>query len=98
MGKRRLPVHDWLEPAFRRLASLIPLDEAAMAALIDAASHVRQFKARSELLAEGQPLPDPLLLLNGWAARTHVMEDGRRQIIEFMLPGDVIGYSCPPMP
>lgn len=98
MKGKRLPAHGRLEPAFRRLASLVPLDEAAMGALIDAASHARQFKARSQLLAEGQPLRDPLLLLKGWAARTRVMEDGRRQIIEFVLPGDVVGHGCPTMP
>ena len=98
MRGKRLSAHDMLEPAFRRLASLAPLDEAALAALVDAASHARQFRARAELLAEGQPFPDPLLMLRGWAARTRVMEDGRRQIIDFVLPGDVIGHGCPVMP
>ena len=69
-----------------------------MRALCDAVGRARQVKARSELSAEGRPLPEPMLLLSGWAARTRVMEDGRRQIISFLLPGDLIGHCRQTMP
>ena len=43
------------------------------------------------MLAEGQELATPLFVLSGWAARQRVLKDGRRQIIDVLLPGDLIG-------
>ena len=49
----------------------------------------------------GATLPDPLapdgkvhLLADGWCAEFHQLEDGRRQIVRFILPGDVVGLRC----
>jgi CRP-like cAMP-binding protein len=47
-----------------------------------------------ELIAEGDHLNRPTLLLEGWAVRQRVLSDGRRQIISFILPGDGFGF-CP---
>lgn len=46
--------------------------------------------AHAELCAEGE-IPEARMLLSGWACRQHLMRDGRRQIIGFILPGDTIG-------
>jgi CRP-like cAMP-binding protein len=48
----------------------------------------------SELIAEGARLDKPCLLLDGWGVRQRVLNDGRRQIFSFVLPGDVIGLSA----
>jgi len=50
--------------------------------------------ADHELIAEGDPLNRPFLLLEGWAVRQRVLSDGRRQIFSFILPGDGFGF-CP---
>jgi CRP-like cAMP-binding protein len=50
--------------------------------------------AGQELIAEGEHLNRPSLLLEGWALRQRVLSDGRRQIISFILPGDGFGF-CP---
>jgi CRP-like cAMP-binding protein len=50
--------------------------------------------AGQELIAEGEHLNRPCLLLEGWAVRQRVLSDGRRQIISFILPGDGFGF-CP---
>jgi CRP-like cAMP-binding protein len=47
-----------------------------------------------ELIAEGEHLNRPSLLLEGWALRHRVLSDGRRQICSFILPGDGFGF-CP---
>lgn len=78
-------------PAIRRLAALAPLDPPAEEALADAAIRSRMLKPGRELLAEGAPVPNPLLILSGWAARTRFLTDGRRQIMSLILPGDLIG-------
>jgi CRP-like cAMP-binding protein len=46
----------------------------------------------SELVSAGSHLDKPRLLLSGWALSAVTFPDGRRQIIGFYLPGDLIGY------
>ena len=33
---------------------------------------------------------DPLVIMDGWAFRSELLSDGRRQITDFLLPGEVI--------
>lgn len=82
-----------LDPVIRRLGGLAPLDGAATEALQDALDKAVSIKARQELLHEGQEIGHSLLLTRGWAARTRCLEDGRRQIINFVLPGDLVGFT-----
>jgi CRP-like cAMP-binding protein len=42
------------------------------------------------LLGEGSPSHRPRFLLEGWACRQLILSDGRRQILGFLLPGDVL--------
>ena len=46
----------------------------------------------AELYVEGQYLSKPAALLSGWACRLRVLADGRRQIFDFLLPGDLFGH------
>jgi CRP-like cAMP-binding protein len=46
---------------------------------------------------QGDRLTDIYLLERGWAFRHQMLEDGRRQIIDFILPGDVIGFGKTPV-
>lgn len=85
-------------PAFRRLAALAPFDAPADSALRDAARRARRIPIRQELLSEGKPVMDPQILLSGWAARTRILPDGRRQIMGLLLPGDLIGHCYQPQP
>lgn len=80
---------DW--PALRRLSALAPLDAMASAAIVNELAHPRYIDADCELLSEGQTIVHPLLIARGWAARVRVFSDGRRQILSFLLPGDLIG-------
>ena len=77
--------------ALARCGALEPDEErAAHTSLIDA-----QFQPSGhELIAEGDHLNRPCLLLEGWALRQRVLSDGRRQIFSFILPGDGFGF-CP---
>ena len=77
--------------AVLRLMALSPLDADANGALEAAVQRPKKFRPWRELLTEGQEIVGPLLILSGWAARIHLLEDGRRQILNFLLPGDLIG-------
>ena len=53
----------------------------------------RASPARTELCAAGEAATRPRFLIQGWACRVRMMPDGRRQIFDLVLPGDLIG-SC----
>ncbi|MGB7432365.1 MAG: Crp/Fnr family transcriptional regulator [Ahrensia sp.] len=61
---------------------------------------VSQFKrgelsaeAGSTLLMEGNNSPHLYTILSGWGFRYKTLEDGRRQILNFVMPGDFIGLQ-----
>jgi CRP-like cAMP-binding protein len=58
--------------------------------LIRASSaRTRRFDARVDISREGDRPKDVHLILSGWACRYKQLEDGRRQIVSFFLPGDM---------
>ncbi|MGF7153304.1 Crp/Fnr family transcriptional regulator [Novosphingobium gossypii] len=66
--------------------------------LCEAAGDQRQVISRKEIEREGTPVKYPRLLLRGWAARVRQLADGRRQLLSFVLPGDLIGLCAQPRP
>lgn len=48
----------------------------------------------SDLFAQGDQLRSIFFLLEGWAARYKMLEDGRRQIVSLLLPGDLCDPFC----
>jgi CRP-like cAMP-binding protein len=86
------------QPAVRRLAALAQLGAQDIAVLEDAIGRSRWVPARRELITEGRPIPGPLLIVDGWAARVRILPDGRRQFLTFLLPGDLIGMCHQPRP
>ena len=77
-------------PALARLAALAPLDEADLAVLASATDMPRSVPARRDMTASLADLSAPVLILEGWAHCSVLMADGRRQIIDFLLPGDLL--------
>lgn len=51
----------------------------------------RKFDAGRDLFSVGSPGSTIFNLLNGWVALYTQLEDGRRQIVQFALPGAVLG-------
>jgi CRP-like cAMP-binding protein len=50
--------------------------------------------AGTELIQAGQEDAELLTLFSGWAFRHQTLPDGRRQILNFFLPGDLIGFQA----
>jgi CRP-like cAMP-binding protein len=50
---------------------------------------VRNFGPRADVSREGDRPRDVHLILSGWACRYKQLEDGRRQVVSFFLPGDM---------
>jgi CRP-like cAMP-binding protein len=73
----------------QRLNALRRLSEAGAAAIRSAArENVLKVVAGEDLICEGDRSSTVRLFLSGWACRYRVLEDGRRQIVNFILPGD----------
>ena len=69
---------------FTRLSSddKLALEQAA-------ARKVRRLGSREDIIQEGDSPRSINLILDGWACRYKVLEDGRRQIVAFLIPGDL---------
>jgi CRP-like cAMP-binding protein len=80
----------------RRLSHLADLSPKEKALIESIAQHTEEVPAGTELIREGEALNSPRLLMAGWACRFRTLPDGRRQIFEFILPGDIYGLCSRP--
>lgn len=49
--------------------------------------------AGGAIIVEGEHSPHIYTVLSGWGFRYKTLEDGRRQILNFLLPGDLVGLQ-----
>lgn len=78
-----------VEPAVRRLNALRPLSAEARAALESAILEgLQRAGADEDLVTEGDPIDSVRIVLSGWLCRYKTLEDGRRQIVNFIFPGE----------
>ncbi|HEY1614949.1 MAG TPA: Crp/Fnr family transcriptional regulator [Rhizomicrobium sp.] len=80
----------------RRLSQFADLSREEIAILVSLTENTQEVPAGTELVHEGQLMDMPRLLMAGWACRFRVLPDGRRQIFEFVLPGDMYGLCLRP--
>lgn len=77
-------------PLVRKLEHFIKLSPEDKRRLEAATSaRVRELGAGEDIIQEGEKPTQLNLLLQGFACRYKVLEDGRRQILAFFLPGDL---------
>ncbi len=50
--------------------------------------------AGAEIIRAGDEAPEVFTLYSGWAFRFKALSDGRRQILNFLLPGDLLGLQA----
>ncbi|MDA9544952.1 cyclic nucleotide-binding protein [Bradyrhizobium sp. CCBAU 45321] len=78
-----------LDPAIRRLNALRPLSSEARASLEYAMLEgVQHAGANEDLISEGDTVDSVRIVLSGWLCRYKMLEDGRRQIVNFIFPGE----------
>lgn len=76
-------------PLVLKLARIIDLDPADVAVLAGLGGAVRRCRAGHSLMDAGKRMDGAVLVHEGWAFRHRTLSDGRRQVLDFVLPGDI---------
>ena len=80
---------DQEQSVIQRLNAYRRLSDAGVAAIRAAArERIQKAGAGEEIACEGDRADTIRLFLSGWACRYKALEDGRRQIVSLILPGD----------
>jgi CRP/FNR family transcriptional regulator len=58
------------------------------------AQQVLTLRAGGSLFLQGDKVRSIYVMREGWAFRYQCLEDGRRQIVDFVLPGDILGIGA----
>lgn len=80
-------MHNPLITKLGNFVRLSPDDEAVLG--LFSAQRIRRVRPREHIILEGDKPHHVNLIIQGWACRYKVLENGRRQIISFFLPGDL---------
>jgi CRP-like cAMP-binding protein len=81
-----------MTPLTRKLAwfaELSPDDVEILDALLSSSRPVRRNR---DIISEGRPYETMFVLREGSAIRYRLLRDGRRQILNILLPGDFVGF------
>lgn len=79
-----------------RLAAAAPLSSMERAALLKLCWRSRSLRAKSHLSRYGERRTAFPVILSGWAARSHLLRDGSRQISGILVPGDSCHHDAEP--
>ena len=69
-------------------------DAEELGAINDAKRDHIVLPAGAEIIRPGDESPELYTLYSGWAFRYKTLPDGRRQILNFLLPGDLLGLQA----
>ena len=76
-------------PLIRKLSHFAPLSDSDCTILDDLASVEEHIAADTDIVAEGMPPRSIFVILEGMATRYRGLPDGGRQIMTFLIPGDL---------
>jgi CRP-like cAMP-binding protein len=76
-------------PLLRKLESFVKLHDGDVDLLNRLVARTREHRTGTDLIREGDRPDDVFLLVEGWAYRYKILPDGSRQIIAYLIPGDL---------
>ncbi|CAM3743067.1 Crp/Fnr family transcriptional regulator [Litorimonas haliclonae] len=77
-----------MNPLIKRVAHYADVGPKHFEGLINLPHKIEVRKAGQEIVSEGDVVDFVFIIQSGWAIRFDLLDDGRRQILNFMLPGD----------
>lgn len=87
-----------MRPVLLRLQHSGALSPASVRRLEAPGGRPEAAPARTVIQIEGAVVRRPRWLLAGWACRHRLLPDGRRQVFDFILPGEGVGVCLRPHP
>ncbi|MBL9072775.1 Crp/Fnr family transcriptional regulator [Tabrizicola sp.] len=84
-------VTDCLDCPLRRKPLFVPLSKEEIAFMRRFKSGEIDVPQGQDVMSQGQKSPVLQTVLSGMAVRSLLLEDGRRQVINFVFPGDLVG-------
>ena len=79
----------WAHPLIRKLSNYTTLSDEERKAVAQAAGKATDFRAGDDIVLRGDLTGGVRLVLEGFACRYKILEDGRRQILGYLIPGDL---------
>jgi CRP-like cAMP-binding protein len=76
-------------PLLRKLANFTELSAEEKNAVDECCGDARYFSAGEDVISQGDRTGGVKLLLEGFACRYKMLEDGRRQVVAYFVPGDL---------
>jgi len=81
-------------PSVLKLRHIFDISQDEERLLDPIAAHRVEMRKGSDLVVQGEPHETAYVILEGWALRHRQLADGRRQILNFLLPGDWAGLTA----
>ena len=81
-------------PLIDKLGAYLPLSQDEVSFLRDLHGSRRQIYRRRDIIAQGRPYRSVFILCSGFVWRYKILPDGKRQLLSFGLPGDLIGFPA----
>ncbi len=78
-------------PFARKLKAFVALSDADLNVLSEVYKRRRKFPKGRDMLHEGQKDQAAYILARGWACSYKLLPSGKRQVVDFQLPGDFLG-------
>jgi CRP-like cAMP-binding protein len=82
------------ECALRACGLFRPITDNELGAINEIKREHLTLPAGAEIIRAGEDCPELYTLYSGWAFRFKTLPDGRRQILNFLLPGDLLGLQA----
>jgi CRP-like cAMP-binding protein len=82
------------ECALRACGAFRPITANELGTINDIKRDHISVSAGAEIIRAGDDSPELYTLYSGWAFRFKTLPDGRRQILNFLLPGDLLGLQA----
>lgn len=76
-------------PLIRKLGRIVPLTQVERTAIEQLCQDARRHRRGTDLIHEGDKPGSVFLMLKGWAFRYKQLADGSRQIMAYLVPGDL---------
>lgn len=77
-----------MNPLIQRVSHYADVGPDHFEGLVNLPHKIEVRKAGQEIVSEGEVVDFVFIIESGWAIRFDLLDDGRRQILNFMLPGD----------